>query len=60
MNDSQFHLLTTRRFLPVFLVQVLGALNDNLFKNALLILMVYRLGSDGAFDGKVMASAAAA
>jgi len=60
MNDSQFHLLTTRRFLPVFLVQVLGALNDNLFKNALLILMVYRLGSDGALDGKVMASAAAA
>lgn len=60
MNGSQFHLLTTRRFLPVFLVQVLGALNDNLFKNALLILMVYQLGSDGAFDGKVMASAAAA
>lgn len=60
MNASQFHLLTTRRFLPVFLVQVLGALNDNLFKNALLILMVYRLGSDGPFDGKVMASAAAA
>ncbi|RVU39713.1 acyl-[ACP]--phospholipid O-acyltransferase [Hwanghaeella grinnelliae] len=53
-------MLATRRFLPVFCVQVLGALNDNLFKNALLILMVYRLGNDLGFDGKVLASAAAA
>ncbi|WP_425403600.1 acyl-[ACP]--phospholipid O-acyltransferase [Hwanghaeella sp.] len=59
MNKTPFDLLRTRRFLPVFLVQTLGALNDNLFKNALLILMVYRLGSDTSMDGRVMASAAA-
>lgn len=59
MSKTQFHLLGTRRFLPVFLVQILGALNDNLFKNALLILLVYQIGANGTVDGKVLASAAA-
>lgn len=36
-------LLGDRRFLPLFIAQFLGALNDNLFKNALAILVVYRL-----------------
>jgi len=40
-------LLRTRRFLPLFLAQALGALNDNLFKNALVILVVFR-STDGA------------
>ncbi len=35
-------LLRTRRFLPLFLTQALGALNDNLFKNALVVLVVFR------------------
>jgi len=39
--QSQFALLGTRRFLPLFLTQFLGALNDNLFKNALVILITY-------------------
>ena len=37
---SQFHLFAKRRFLPFFVTQFLGALNDNLFKNALLVLVV--------------------
>ena len=37
---SQFHLFTQRRFLPFFVTQFLGALNDNLFKNALLVIVV--------------------
>jgi MFS family permease len=37
---SQFHLFTQRRFLPFFLTQFLGALNDNIFKNALLVIVV--------------------
>jgi len=37
---SQFALLKSRRFLPFFLTQFSGALNDNLFKNALLVLLV--------------------
>ena len=40
-------LLRTRRFLPLFLAQALGALNDNLFKNALVVLAVFR-SADGA------------
>ena len=44
MTSSLFR---TRRFLPLFLTQALGALNDNLFKNALVILAVYR-SADGA------------
>ncbi|HEV8444643.1 MAG TPA: MFS transporter [Steroidobacteraceae bacterium] len=38
---SQFALLGTRRFLPFFLTQFLGAFNDNLFRNALLVTLVY-------------------
>ena len=31
-HPSQFNLLRTRRFLPFFITQSLGAFNDNLFK----------------------------
>ncbi len=37
---SLFHLFSQRRFLPFFITQFLGALNDNLFKNALLVIVV--------------------
>jgi MFS family permease len=37
---SPFRLFTQRRFLPFFVTQFLGALNDNLFKNALLVIVV--------------------
>jgi len=40
--QSQFHLLKTRRFLPFYITQFLGALNDNIFKNALLIIIAYQ------------------
>ena len=39
-SKSQFTLLQSRRFLPFFLTQFFGALNDNLFKNALLVILV--------------------
>ena len=38
-----FHLLGTRRFLPLFATQMLGAFNDNLFKNAMVLFVVYRV-----------------
>lgn len=38
-------LLRTHRFLPLFITQFLGAFNDNLFKNALVILVTYRLAA---------------
>ena len=36
------NLLLTRRFLPLFITQFLGAFNDNLFKNALVMLVAYK------------------
>lgn len=38
---GQFFLLKTTRFWPLFGTQFFGALNDNLFKNALMILIVF-------------------
>ncbi len=40
-NDS--NLLTSRRFLPMFLTQFFGALNDNVYKQALLLVITYGL-----------------
>jgi acyl-[acyl-carrier-protein]-phospholipid O-acyltransferase / long-chain-fatty-acid--[acyl-carrier-protein] ligase len=40
-------LLRTSRFLPLFATQMLGAINDNLFKNALVVLALYKLSSGG-------------
>ncbi|NRA60171.1 MAG: MFS transporter [Psychrobium sp.] len=36
-EQSQFNLFKQRRFLPYFVTQALGAFNDNLFKNTLLL-----------------------
>ncbi len=43
--SSQFHLLSERRFRPFFLTQFLGAFNDNLFKNALVVLLTFQAAS---------------
>ncbi len=40
-ETSQFRLLTQRRFGPFFLTQLLGAFNDNVFRNALVILLTF-------------------
>ncbi|MBK1887441.1 MFS transporter [Marinobacter sp. DY40_1A1] len=40
--SSQFRLLGQRRFLPFYLTQFSGAFNDNLYKNALLLLIAYK------------------
>jgi len=38
-ESSQFALLAQRRFAPFFVVQFLGAFNNNVFKNALIVLV---------------------
>ena len=40
------HLLSKRRFLPLFVTQFLGAFNDNLYKSAMVILVTYAIYSD--------------
>jgi 1-acyl-sn-glycerol-3-phosphate acyltransferase len=44
-RPSQFSLLTQRRFGPFFWTQFLGAFNDNLFKNALLVAITFDAAS---------------
>ena len=48
-EQSQFALLKTRRFLPFFMTQFLGAFNDNLFRNALVVSVTY--GAAAAASG---------
>ena len=41
-DQSQFRLLGQRRFAPFFATQFLGALNDNIFRNGLVILVTFQ------------------
>jgi MFS family permease len=45
MQDS-LHLLKTRRFLPLFATQFLGAFNDNLFRTSMVLLVIYGVYGD--------------
>ena len=49
------HLVRQRNFLPLFVTQLLGAFNDNLFKNAMVLYVVYSLynseSQEAAFSG---------
>jgi 1-acyl-sn-glycerol-3-phosphate acyltransferase len=40
-GSSQFSLLKQRRFLPFFIVQALGAFNDNVYRQAIIALLFY-------------------
>lgn len=41
MMEKKEHLLGSRRFLPMFLTQFFGALNDNVYKQSLLLVITY-------------------
>lgn len=43
MAQSQYHLLKTQRFLPLFITQFFNAFNDNVFKNAFVILITFKI-----------------
>jgi 1-acyl-sn-glycerol-3-phosphate acyltransferase len=57
---SQFRLLAERRFGPFFGVQFLGALNDNVFKQALVILLAYQTASFTAMSSDTLQNVAQA
>jgi 1-acyl-sn-glycerol-3-phosphate acyltransferase len=59
-ETSQFRLLRERRFAPFFGVQFLGALNDNVFKQALVILLAYQTASFTALSTDVLQNLAQA
>ena len=46
MANGVFDLLSKKRFTPYFITQAFGAFNDNLFKQAILLLFTYVLISD--------------
>ena len=46
MTQNQYHLLKSRRFLPLFVTQFFNAFNDNVFKNALIILITYKIAKN--------------
>jgi 1-acyl-sn-glycerol-3-phosphate acyltransferase len=41
-DSNQYSLLGQRRFAPFFLTQLLGAFNDNIFRNGLIILITFQ------------------
>ena len=53
--STSTHLLRTRRFLPLFVTQLFNAFNDNLYKNAMVLFVVYSIynseSAEAAFSG---------
>ncbi len=58
MHETQFELLRSRRFLPLFVTQFLGAFNDNVFKSALVILITYRAAEEAGLDARLLVTMA--
>src|SRR5262252_8178215 len=52
----QLRLLATRRFAPLFWTQFLGAFNDNLFKNSLSFLIVFKAMRAGGMGPDALVS----
>ncbi|CAI2718446.1 acyl-[ACP]--phospholipid O-acyltransferase [Nitrospina watsonii] len=59
MLKNQLNLLWSQRFFPLFVTQFLGAFNDNLFKNALVILITYVAAERAGLNAQMMITAAA-
>jgi len=53
------NLIKARRFLPLFLTQLLGAFNDNLFKNAMVLYVVYSVYNSESQEARFSAIASA-
>ncbi|HMO69560.1 MAG TPA: MFS transporter, partial [Novosphingobium sp.] len=50
-------LVRQRRFLPLFVTQLLGAFNDNLFKNAMVLFVVYSIYNSESAEARFSAIA---
>ena len=58
-GSNQFSLLGQRRFAPFFATQFLGALNDNIFRNGLVILITFQGVMVAGMDHTQLANVAA-
>ncbi len=59
-DSNQFSLLGQRRFAPFFVTQFLGALNDNIFRNGLVILITFQGVRIAGMDAGQLANVAGA
>jgi len=59
-RPNQFDLLRERRFAPFFWTQFLGAANDNVYKNALVIFVAFHAASLTALDPNALVNIAGA
>ncbi|HEU0289690.1 MAG TPA: MFS transporter, partial [Burkholderiales bacterium] len=53
-ETTQFALLRERRFAPFFGVQFLGAFNDNVYKNALVLMLAFHAGNLTAMSSSML------
>lgn len=58
-TKNQFALLKQQKFFPIFITQFLGAFNDNIFRNALVILLTYQLAESAGFNPQIIVTLAA-
>jgi len=56
---SQFRLLGMRRFAPLFATQFLGAFNDNVYKNALIIFITFHAAAGAGKGGAMLVTLSA-
>ncbi|ALE16023.1 1-acyl-sn-glycerol-3-phosphate acyltransferase [Altererythrobacter epoxidivorans] len=57
LMTTSTHLLRRRRFLPLFCTQFLNAFNDNLYKTAMVLFVVYSVYNDESAEGMFSAVA---
>ena len=57
--SGQFKLLNEQRFLPLFITQFLGAFNDNVLKNAMVIMITFQGARMSSLDPKLMVNVCA-
>ena len=56
---NQFELMKTRRFFPIFGTQFLGAFNDNIYKNSLVIFIAFALADQTGENSSILVIVAA-
>ncbi len=59
-QSSQFALLRQKRFAPFFVTQFLGAFNDNIFRNGLVILVTFQATQVAGMNASELANVAGA
>ncbi len=58
MAEKDPHFLVTRRFLPLFVTQFLGAFNDNLFRQAVIILITFKFAAEVSISPPILTNLA--